>query len=130
MLGKYVYGTPTKRPVTKRPVTGRPIRTFSYRTSRLPNVQFTNCPAQNVQLLNNPVTKRPVTGRPDYQTSNLPTAQITRRPDYKTSSYIVYQPDLIRLHLLSLYDMHSKKNVIDFPVPSRDVTYQTLPGRE
>ncbi len=26
--------------------------------------------------------------------------------------------------------IHCKKKVSDFPVPSRDVTYQTLPGRE
>jgi hypothetical protein len=26
--------------------------------------------------------------------------------------------------------LHRKKKLIDIPVPSRDVTYQTLPGRE
>ncbi len=26
--------------------------------------------------------------------------------------------------------LHGKKKVIGFPVPSRDVTYQTLPGQE
>ncbi len=26
--------------------------------------------------------------------------------------------------------VYSVKNVIDFPIPSRDVTYQTLPGWE
>jgi hypothetical protein len=29
-----------------------------------------------------------------------------------------------------LVTMHCKKKVSDFPVPRRDVTYQTLPGRE
>jgi hypothetical protein len=50
-----------------------------------------------------PITKHPITGRQDYLTSSLPIVQITRRLDYKTSSYHVYQPDLIRLYLLSLY---------------------------
>jgi hypothetical protein len=31
---------------------------------------------------------------------------------------------------LPLGKMNTVKKVIDFPVPSRDLTYQTLPGRE
>ncbi len=37
---------------------------------------------------------------------------------------------IIILHCMATIQPHCKKKVNDFPVPSRDVTYQTHPGRE
>jgi Rieske Fe-S protein len=59
---------------------------------QLQDVQLQDLQLQDVQLQN-----------VQLQNVQLQDVQITRRPDYKTSSYHVYQPDLIRLYLLSLY---------------------------
>ncbi len=38
--------------------------------------------------------------------------------------------DFLAIMYILYVDMYTVKNVSGFPVPSRDVTYQTLPGRE
>ncbi len=44
--------------------------------------------------------------------------------------FLKRKPKFCVIYLSYLEGVHCKKRVNDFPIPSRDVTNQTLPGRE